>query len=135
MRTFDIVSRVVVAIAVLAPGAGRAQDTPQATPSFKSGVETLPIDVTVITDRGEPIRDLIVSDFTVRIDGRPRKVVSAQWIAATGTTGGRSAAPPVPEGFVSNESASGGRLIALVIDQPNIPFGDMRPMRGVIESF
>jgi VWFA-related protein len=120
---------------VLAAGAGRAQDTPQTTPSFRSGVETLPIDVTVVNDRGEPIRDLINSDFNVRIDGRPRRIVSAQWIAAAGTGAGRTAVPSVPEGYVSNESAAGGRLIALVIDQPNIPFGDMRPFRTVIEAF
>jgi VWFA-related protein len=126
---------VVAATAVLATGTGRAQDTPQTTPSFRSGVEALPIDVTVVTDRGEPIRDLIVPDFTVRIDGRPRKIVSAQWVAAAGIQGGRTAAPAVPEGFVSNESAAGGRLIALVIDQPNIPFGDMLPLRGVVGTF
>jgi VWFA-related protein len=125
----------LTAIGVLAAVAGRAQDLRQTTPSFRSGVETLPIDVTVVNDRGEPIRDLIVSDFNVRIDARPRKVVSAQWVAAAGTGGDRAAVPSVPEGYVSNESAAGGRLIALVIDQPNIPFGDMRPLRGVIEAF
>ena len=126
---------VLAATGVLAAATGRAQDPPQTAPSFRSGVEALPIDVTVVNDRGEPIRDLIVSDFTVRIDGRPRKVVSAQWIAAAGTGAGRAEAPSVPEGYVSNESAAGGRLIALVIDQPNIPFGDMLPLRGVITAF
>jgi len=126
---------VLAATGVLAAATGRAQDTPQTAPSFRSGVEALPIDVTVVNDRGEPIRDLIGSDFTVRIDGRPRKVVSAQWIAAAGTGAGRAEAPAVPEGYVSNESAAGGRLIALVIDQPNIPFGDMLPLRGVITGF
>src|SRR5262245_33072630 len=132
MRTFI---PALAAIAVLAAGAGRAQDSPQTTPSFRSGVEALPIDVTVVNDRGEPIRDLILSDFSVRIDGRPRKIVSAQWIAASGTGGGLTTAPTVPEGYVSNESAAGGRLIALVIDQPNIPFGDMRPLKSAIDSF
>jgi VWFA-related protein len=132
MRTFIT---VVASMAVLLTAAGRAQDTSQTAPSFRSGVEALPIDVTVVNDRGEPIRDLIVSDFTVRIDGRPRKVVSAQWVAAAGTGAGRAEAPSVPEGYVSNESTAGGRLIALVIDQPNIPFGDMLPIRGVIGTF
>src|SRR5262245_32513621 len=113
-------------IGVLAAGAGRAQDTPQTTPSFRSGVDTLPIDVTVINDRGQPIRDLPVSDFAVRIDGRSRKIVSAQWIAAAGAGDSRAAAP-ASDGYVSNESAASGRLIALVIDQPNIPFGEMQP--------
>ena len=40
-----------------------------------------------------------------------------------------------PGGLRSNEQSAGGRLIVLVIDQPNIPFGDMRPMRDAIEAF
>src|SRR4029077_19245177 len=89
----------LAALGVLVAVAGRAQDPRPTTPSFRSGVETLPIDVTVVNDRGEPIRDLIVSDFNVRIDGRPRKVISAQWVAAAGAGGGRAAAPSVPEGY------------------------------------
>jgi VWFA-related protein len=123
----------LAAIGILAAVAGRAQDPPQTAPSFRSGVETLPIDVTVVNDRGEPIRDFIVSDFSVRIDGRPRKILSAQWIASG--SGGRGAAPAVPEGYVSNESSTGGRLMVLVIDQPNIQFGEMRPIRAAIEAF
>jgi len=104
------------------------------TPSFRAGVEALPIDVVVLDDRGQPVRDLIAADFTVRIDGRPRRVISTQWVAATAAT--RSApAPVVPEGYVSNESASGGRLMALVIDQPNIPFGEIRPLRDAMNTF
>ena len=89
---------VLAATAVLAAATGRAQDSPQTAPSFRSGVEALPVDVTVVNDRGEPIRDLIVSDFTVRIDGRPRKVVSAQWIAAAGTGAAHGRAQDHPAG-------------------------------------
>src|SRR5204862_124963 len=76
------------------------------TPSFRAGVEALPVDVTVVDDKGQPIRDLLAADFTVRVDGRARRVVSAQWIAA-GTGAPAAAAARVPEGFVSNESSAG----------------------------
>jgi VWFA-related protein len=107
---------------------------PPAVPAFRSGVEALPIDVTVLNGRGEPVRDLIASDFTVRLDGKPRRVVSAQWIASASDPK-RPAAALLPEGYFSNEQAAGGRLIVLVIDQPNIPFGEMRPLRDAIEAF
>lgn len=110
----------------------RAQDAQ--TPSFRAGVETLPLDVTVVDDKGQPIRDLLAEDFTVRVDGRARRVASTQWVAS-GTAARRSDAPVVPDGFVSNESSSGGRLIVLVVDQPNIPFGEMRPLRDAIAGF
>ena len=104
------------------------------TPSFRAGVEALPIDVVVLDDRGQPVRDLIAADFTIRIDGRARRVISTQWVAAAATTRGASA-PTVPEGYVSNETAAGGRLMALVIDQPNIPFGDIRPLHEAMNAF
>src|SRR5204863_5486323 len=73
-------------------------------------------------------------DFTVRIDGRPRRVASAQWVASAGAS---AAAPKtsLPDGYVSNESSAGGRMIVLVVDQPNIPFGQMRPIRDAVYNF
>src|SRR5438477_1425925 len=113
MRITALASLVVV-ILVSAPRAPRAQDAQ--TPSFRAGVEALPVDVTVVDGKGEPIRDLIASDFTVRIDGRPRRVASAQWVASAGAS---AAAPKtsLPDGYVSNESSAGGRMIVLVVDQ------------------
>jgi VWFA-related protein len=104
-------------------------------PAFRAGVEALPIDVVVVDDRGQPIRDLIAADFTIRIDGRQRRIISTQWVSAAVVGKTTSAAPSVPEGFVSNESSTGGRLMALVIDQPNIPFGDIRPLRDAMNAF
>ncbi len=122
-----IASGLVLALATVL----HAQD--QQPPSFRAGVEALPIDVVVLDDHGQPIRDLLAADFTVRVDGRARRVISTQWIAASAA---RPVAPThVPEGFVSNESAGGGRLMALVIDQPNIPFGDIRPLRDAMNAF
>jgi VWFA-related protein len=126
---------VLILVTARLSGAQTPQQPPPPTPPvFRAGVEALPIDVTVVNGRGEPIRDLIAADFTVRLDGRPRRVVSAQWIAANGDAKSPAAAL-LPEGYVSNEQAGGGRLIVLVIDQPNIPFGDMRSMREALEAF
>ncbi len=133
MRITALASLVVV-ILVSVPAAPRAQDAQ--TPSFRAGVEALPVDVTVVDDKGQPIRDLIAADFTVRIDGRPRRVVSAQWVASGGVAAPASAAvAALPDGFVSNESSGGGRMIVLVVDQPNIAFGEMRPIREAIYAF
>src|SRR4051812_50209177 len=122
---------VASAFALILVSVPHAQDAQ--TPSFRAGVETLPLDVTVVDDKGQPIRDLLAADFTVRVDGRARRVASAQWVAA-GTATRRSDAA-LPDGFVSNEFAAGGRLIVLVVDQPNIPFGEMRPIRDAIGAF
>ncbi len=128
-RTAAIASAVLVALVSVLHG----QDAQ--TPSFRAGVEALPLDVTVVDNGGQPIRDLLASDFAVRVDGRPRRIVSAQWVAANTAAVRSTVEPAIPDGFVSNESAAGGRLIALVVDQPSIQFGEMRGIRDAIGAF
>jgi VWFA-related protein len=141
MIDFKATGRRAALVALMAATAARVSNAqqqppaPQQPPVFRSGVETLPLEVTVINGRGEPVRDLIASDFTVRLDGRPRRVVSAQWIPSANDAKNPNATPSLPDGYVSNEQSAGGRLIVLVIDQPNIPFGDMRPMRDAVDAF
>ena len=50
-------------------------------PVFRSGVEVMEVDVTVVDGQGMPIRDLRAPEFTVTIDGQPRRVVSAEFVA------------------------------------------------------
>jgi VWFA-related protein len=68
------------------------------------------------------VKDLQPGDFTVRIDGAERRVVSVEWVALAGA--GRPPAARVPDGYSSNQSGSGGRLILVVVDQPSIRPGD-----------
>jgi VWFA-related protein len=106
----------------------------QNRPQFRSGVEVTSIDVTAVDNRGRPISDLKPGEFLVHVDGLPRRVVSADWISRTANTSGRSTAPPSPEGSSSNEAGS-GRLILIVIDQPNIRFGGAIGHRAAINKF
>jgi hypothetical protein len=68
--------------------------------SFPGGTEMVAVDVRVVDDDGHPVSDLTAGDFTVEIDGKPRPVVSAQFVdlrATTATTpGGTGAPPPAP---------------------------------------
>src|SRR4029077_17359337 len=96
----------------------------QPTPLFRSGVEVTSVDVGVVDAAGRPIADLGAADFKARIDGQPRRVVSAQWISLV-KDAKRAPADPLPEGFTSNENKAPGRLIVLAIDDANIRFGGM----------
>ena len=132
MRTATL-SFILLVILVSVSRPVPAQDAQ--TPSFRAGVEALPVDVSVVDDKGQPVRELLATDFTVRIEGRARKVTSAQWIASDARPASPAAAAAVPDGFVSNEAATGGRLMAIVVDQPNIQFGEMRPIRDALYNF
>ena len=127
-----MVSAVLVLVAAAAPALGQQQSQP---PRFQSGVELLPVDVTVVDGRGNPIEHLAPGDFTVRVDNQPRRVVNAQWIPRlTAVTAG---APPsaVSDGYFSNAGAAGGGLVVIAIDEANIKFGGMRPMLPAVTRF
>ena len=98
------------------------QTQPPPKPSFQAGVEVTSLDVTVVDDRGKPFANLTPDDFVVRIDGAQRRVVSAEWIPLSAPEPA-AAAPPPPDGYSTNDSATGGRLIIIAVDQPNIRFG------------
>src|SRR5215207_10665575 len=68
------------------PSPRQAQPTPQApqppsqktqqaqqgqTPTFRSGVELVTVDVGVVDRQGQPMRGLTASDFTVMVAGQP----------------------------------------------------------------
>lgn len=83
-------------------------------------VDLVPVDVNVVDKDGRPVGDLGVGDFSLTVDGRPRKIASANFIAVSRL---QQPAPPAPTNYSSNASAAGGRLILLLIDQGNIGAG------------
>ena len=92
----------------------------QAPPVFKAAVELVAVDVSVIDGGGRPLRGLDASDFSVTVDGQVRRVTSVQFVSQS-----IEAAPqPLPEPdlprFSSNEGATGGRLVMVVVDQGNM---------------
>ncbi len=130
---------VVLALALVAAQASYAQD--QQPPRFQSGVEVVTVDVTVVDDDGRPILDLRPRDFVVEVDGRRRRVITAEWIALTPATpaasGVQDAALVVaaPEPYWSNETPVPGRFIMLLVDRTNIRFEGMNAHRAAIEGF
>jgi VWFA-related protein len=111
---------------ILAAAAGFAllslslQQQQPAAPTFKSSVDVVPVDVSVIDGDGRPVSDLTAADFNLTIDGKPRRLASAQFISLARHA---EEAPEVPLSYSSNASALGGRLIAIAIDQANIRAG------------
>lgn len=114
----------VIAVGALLLARGvLAQDTPPA-PVFRAEVELVAIDVSVVDDEGRPVPDLVRDDFTIRVDGRERRLVSAEFI----TLAGQPAPPPAVEHFSSNAGVPPGRLVVFVIDRANIRRGEGRPL-------
>ena len=107
---------------------GGAASSGQA-PVFRSGVELLTVDVTVVDKAGSPIRSLGPERFSVTVDGKPRRIVSADLLdySAAPPAGTDAASPIAPVAtYSTNEkafaAAAPGRLVFIAIDQ-----GSFRP--------
>lgn len=87
-------------------------------PVFRSGVDLVTVDVTVLDDDGRSVEHLGPSDFSVRVDGALRKVLWAEYVPHRAETGRPRATSPAH--FSSNEDADPGRLILIAVDQMHI---------------
>src|SRR6185436_11384038 len=112
---------IALVLGVLAAAAQpvRAQTpaTDQKPTTFKSAIDLVPVDVSVVDKDGRPVEGLRAADFVLTVDGRPRTIGSAQYIA---TARDAVQPDPAPSHYSSNAGSAGGRLVMLVIDQGNI---------------
>jgi VWFA-related protein len=91
-------------------------------PVFKSKVEIVQLDVSVLDKHRQPIKGLTEKDFTILEDGKPQKIV------AFSTFDMDDAAPPatgwmrdVPPDVTTNDLKPESRLFVLVMDDAMIP--------------
>jgi VWFA-related protein len=108
---------LVAWMARLVPAMARQQPPQLPRPSFTSSVDIVSVDVNVIDRNGRPVRDLAAADFTLTVDGRPRKIASAQFVSVTAAAVGPE---PPPADYSTNVGAAAGRLIVIVVDRGNI---------------
>jgi len=119
---------VLIALFVAGSGASTLQAQSQQAPVFRSGIEVMEVDVTVVDSKGMPVRDLRAPEFTVTVDGQPRRVISAEFISERTTSTGEPERPRDP--YVSNNTdRRPGRLIMFVVDRNNT---DRRPGRLIM---
>ena len=93
-------------------------------PVFGVGVDVVAVDASVVDADGRPVLGLGPEDFRVEVDGKPRRIVTVDYL-------GRDLEPPVPAAprpvhFSSNEDAPRGRLVLLLVDRGNIGRGGGR---------
>jgi VWFA-related protein len=114
---------VLIAGAAAVLTASQRGQTPPPRPQFRTAVEVVEVDVSVLDDRRRPVRGLSASDFSVLENGRPQELVSFVAIdvppsenAATGWL--RDVAPDIRSNL-----ASADRLIVLVLDDAQVRSG------------
>ena len=103
-------------------GAALLAQTP-ATPQFRSGVDLVHLDVSVLDKNRRPVKGLTAQDFTVVEDGKPQPVVAFSAVdlpdpEPPSTAWIRDVAPDVRR----NTEKAERRLVTIVMDDATIPF-------------
>jgi VWFA-related protein len=113
----------------------------QQTPTFRSNVNLLAIDVIVVDKTGEPILGLTPGDFEVKINNQVRRIVSADLVRysseAVRSDPGELALPPPPTSFVRTPGrlVNDSRVFVIAIDDASFLTGSLRPALQSAQRF
>jgi VWFA-related protein len=120
----------VLAASLAAVGLGQ-----QPPAIFKSGVDLVMVDVSVVARSGVPVNDLAPGDFTVVVDGRPRTVTSAQFVAyEVRTTTARERAT-VAAPAVGTSPPPPPRVLLIAVDEDSLETGEGLVARQAASKF
>jgi VWFA-related protein len=111
---------VVVAVGVVMTSGPRAEQSPPTSqPAFRTGVELVQVDVSVLDKERQPVQGLTASDFTVREDGKVRPVTAFSVVDLPARAAEPAAAwvHDVAPDVVSNAVARAGRLVVILFDR------------------
>lgn len=122
IRLAFVMTLCVAVCGLAAPPFGFAQGGQPQTPVFRAGVEALIVEASVLDRDGKPVTDLSASDFTVTLDGKPRRVRDARFFGDGSVEVVTRAEPPVT-GPVTQGSED-GRIVAFVVDRDSIASGN-----------
>ncbi|HSK08666.1 MAG TPA: VWA domain-containing protein [Vicinamibacterales bacterium] len=101
-------------------------------PVYKAEVDVIPVDLVVVDEEGRPVPGLRPEDFQVTVDGRPRRVITAQFLSSAASRGtpiaeaGRKTGWDIDAAFedvyIGNDRSAGlqaapSRTVMIAIDQ------------------
>jgi VWFA-related protein len=143
MRTLLSVGLCLLASLVTLAAQEQQQQPPQAPrqeepiqgPTFRTGVDLIAVDVSVVDRRGRPVEDLHAPEFSVKIDGEVRRVVSAELIKVDVEAAKKQVADKTESFYTSNLTPLNGRQIVIAVDQINIRPGSLRPVLDAAGRF
>jgi VWFA-related protein len=131
MRPALLLAASIALLAVPADPAGTDQNPPQqAPPVFKTVVDLVQVDVSVLDNAGRPVKGLAAPDFTILENGAPQAVAAFVAIHVPDPDAGAAAWLRGVAPDVRSNTLGDGRLFALVIDDATMPF-EVRTLANV----
>jgi VWFA-related protein len=126
---------VVIVVGVSAGAATQNAEKPLQGPTFRTGIDLITIDVAVVDRNGRPVEDLGAAEFSVKIDGEVRRVVSAELVKVDVAAAKKQVDDKSETFYTSNLTPPNGRSIVLAVDQINIRPGTLRPVMAAASKF
>ena len=99
---------------------------------FRTAVDLVTVDVTVIDGEGKPVSGLTAEDFDVRVDGSARRIVTSQFMAAGSREESVSSSAA---GDLQIDPGPTGRRFVFAIDRASMPFGHGRQVLDAAARF
>lgn len=130
-----LLASVTLVLAVSGSWGRAAQDSARSAQIFKTGVDLITVDVAALDSRGQPVEDLRARDFVVKIDGKARDVVSAELVKVDRPAPEPSRPDATPSLVSTNAPVTGGRLVAIGVDQTLIVPGSITALLGATSRF
>ena len=135
MRTARSLVLAASGAACILASAGAGQvPAPQAPPTFRSGIDLVAVDVTVLSRDGDPITSLTAGDFTLLVDGVPRPIVSVRLVQSGTPVRAPEPTPPAAAGALSADAAARRRFV-LVVDRDHVHAGEGQQMLQAAARF
>jgi VWFA-related protein len=132
-----LLTLLTVLFLVASPAMLAQQDAATQPPTFHTGTELVAVDVGVVDRQGQPVRGLGGTDFLVTVAGKPRRIVSVEYVdTSTAPPALRVKAPhPDPDAISTNEGSGIGRLIVFLVDQSSLEPGAVQQLAGPSARF
>jgi VWFA-related protein len=101
---------------------------PDITPRFETDVDVVAVDASVVDGDGRPVRGLTAADFQVEVDGRRRRVLSADFIEfrLAMPSADPLPSPPSPVPAAIPQPRREGRRVVIVLDRGELGIGAVR---------
>ncbi len=114
-RTMNRLATVIVCMSV--SGSLAVGQDQQTRPVFRSGVDLVTVDVTVVDGAGKPVKGLKADDFVVTLNGERRPVRAIDYLEFGATSAATSDQPVQTTNQLAPMAHNrGGRIILLVVD-------------------
>lgn len=107
---------------------------PAAPPTFRSSTDVVAVDVQVIGKDGHPLVDLGTADFEVSLNGRPRRVVSADLVrfSSAPVTSPQGGSAPIT---LARDGRGNQRMIVIAVDESSFSPAGWLAHRVAVDRF